>query len=414
MIVIRGATTIANQSRTSNFFVQHHAHLGLQHCGNVEIGNIKHVIPIHLLLLVDGRGTGRTLQKSEDFFLLHVTLNVALGASFIFGNISIDGLNAGERSVSSTVHDNTHPVHVPRNKINVVGSGASIGEEIFHVLNTMSQRALLQGAILLNVVKDGHNITMLDHIFLLLFIVIVKYIVLHYGFLLIIFRFILIFSFFERFFNKSPENFLLLLGHVINNIPNSTLFLFFRHIGLFLHIFFFICMLEFYLDRHTSINLSFKFSIISMSHDIIDIGSRISSSKDQTNFSNITMNNIRSVLTKLIGPNRQMFNIAMFYKRLRGLTILGIVKFAINTNAVAHIFENAMTKNIVHRIMLMVPYDGNYSTIVFLESIMHNDSAIATLKICSCSPAGEIIFLSHYYLSPLLHFRLQCPQSRYP
>ena len=255
---------------------------------------------------------------------------------------------------------------------------------------------------------------MLDHVFLLLFIVIVKYIVLHYGFLLIIFRFILIFSFFERFLNKSPENFLLLLSHVINNIPNSTLFLFFRHIGLFLHIFFFICMLKFYLDRHTSINLSFKFSIISMGHNIIDVGSRISSGKDQTNFSNITVNNIRSVLTKLICPNGQISNIAMFYKRLRGLTILGIVKFAINTNAFAHILENAMTKNIVHRIMLMVPYDGNYSTIVFLESIMHNDSTITTLKICSCSPAGEIIFLSHYYLSPLLYFRLQCPQSRYP
>ena len=280
MIVIRGATTITNQSRTSNFFVQHHTHLGLQHCSNIEISNIKHVVTIHLLLLIDGRRTGRTLQKSEDFFLLHVALNVTLSASFIFGNVCIDGLNAGERSVSSTVHDNTHPVHIPRNKINVIGSGASIGEEIFHVLNTMSQRALLQGAILLNVVKDGHDITMLDHIFLLLFIVIVKYIVLHYGFLLIIFRFILIFSFFERFCNKSPENFLLLLCHAINNITNSTLFLFFRHIGLFLHIFFFICMLEFYLDRHTSINLSFKFSIISMGHNIIDVGSRISSSKD--------------------------------------------------------------------------------------------------------------------------------------
>src|SRR5699024_3020152 len=83
LIIGDARTTIANQNSSCDFLVEHDAHLSLQPCYNIEISDVKNIISIKLLLLVDGGRIGLTLQKLNDLFLLKVTLDVASCSSFI-------------------------------------------------------------------------------------------------------------------------------------------------------------------------------------------------------------------------------------------------------------------------------------------------------------------------------------------
>ena len=94
---------------------------------------------------------------------------------------------------------------------------------------------------------------------------------------------------------------------------------------------------------------------ITMSKHIINECSWICTGKDQTYFSNHTVNNITSSLFELICENRQRTHITVSNKFFSGLTSFSVVKLAMCVNSIISIFQVCKSKNIIWRIMVVHP-----------------------------------------------------------
>ena len=148
------------------------------------------------------------------------------------------------------------------------------------------------------------------------------------------------------FFSKSVENFFDSFFAVVSIF--FTLILFFR-------IFFIIRMFEIAHNHLVITNNDTCTFAITMSKHIINECSWICTGKDQTYFSNHTVNNITSSLFKLICENRQRTHITVPNKFFSGLTCFSVVKLAMCVNPIISIFQVCKSKNIIWCIMVVHP-----------------------------------------------------------
>jgi hypothetical protein len=135
-----------------------------------------------------------------------------------------------------------------------------------------------------------------------------------------------------------------------------------------------------------------------MTHNRFDECPGISASKYKTYFANFTVDDITAFLFESVCVNRQGFNIAMLNQFFCCLAGFGIIERAISIDAFGSILETCMTENFVGAVMLMVPNQRDFLSIVMFESVFHDNSAVRAFEIGFGSPAAEIIRL-HFELS---------------
>jgi hypothetical protein len=62
-----------------------------------------------------------------------------------------------------------------------------------------------------------------------------------------------------------------------------------------------------------------------------------------------------------------------------------------------------MTENHIRRVVVMLPYERHFSTVIVVKRAITNGSAIGAEAVKSCCPATEIpSFLSHFDFPPSL------------
>src|SRR5690606_12222183 len=132
--------------------------LALEEGDHFEVGDVKKVVAVELLLLVDRSGVGRPLGDTEPLFALVVPLDVALGSSIVLGQVSGEGLNPGERSVPSTVEDGLNPLGPTVVELDDASRGLGVREENIEGLDSVLEIGLgvlldgrLKGASLLGI-----------------------------------------------------------------------------------------------------------------------------------------------------------------------------------------------------------------------------------------------------------------------
>ena len=183
-LVVRGQlTTIAKQHCSSKFSIQLTTHFSTLPSHHIEIGNIDDIITIHLHLDVySGRASG-TLQDGQSKILLHITLNIAPGTSFILVESSKHRLNSRERSVVDRTHYLRNPAIIFLDPLGRGVQRLGLRKQVIVVGNIvgggMLQKTFLQTAITLSI---GNNIVEnfgMSQSFILLIGIGVKHIVLH-------------------------------------------------------------------------------------------------------------------------------------------------------------------------------------------------------------------------------------------
>ena len=122
----------------------------------------------------------------------------------------------------------------------------------------------------------------------------------------------------------------------------------------------------------------------------VDKCPRIRTFMHKAHLANATMNDIGTVLLKLIRINRECTNIAMSDKHFGDFTIGCVVEKTICINALVPIFKPCMSENIMGTVMLMIPNKWYFNAIINLKGSLANHSTIRTLKIISGCPAAEI------------------------
>ena len=151
-------TTVANKDRTSNFLVKHDTHFGLQPSNDIQIGDVDNIIAIKLLLLVDGRRSGHSLQQLDDLILLHAALDVTLGASLVSSDVGNYRLDARKWRMLGLAQNIRNPLHPTRDHLGAVGNGLRIREEeldiIDAVITSVREERLLERAETRSVAHD--------------------------------------------------------------------------------------------------------------------------------------------------------------------------------------------------------------------------------------------------------------------
>ena len=137
MILIRCKTSVANENSTGNFLVEHDSHLRLNPNYNIKVCDIENIVPIKLLLLIDGLWIGSSLQKAEYLFLLKLTGNVSSSPSFISCNISKHTLNTSIRYVLCSVHHCSDPLSLSFNELRRICDSFGIREQHINVTDTV-------------------------------------------------------------------------------------------------------------------------------------------------------------------------------------------------------------------------------------------------------------------------------------
>ena len=243
----------------------------------------------------------------------------------------------------------------------------------------------------------------------LLLLIVVKDIVFHCVILLIGFRFVvgIVFGFlfgfaFESLCDKRIHDILLLLGHGIDHISNRLfivllLFLVFSRLVLF-GILLFRIILRFRrmrkTERHSGIDDSLIIGHFAVLQHRVDKRTRISTLMYQTHLANTAMQHIRSSLLKLIGVNGQSTDVTVLNEDLRNFAISGVIEKAIGVNTFLTILKPCMTENITRTVVLMIPDQWDFNTVVILKGVPTNYSSIRTLKVVSGCPAAEITSLN--------------------
>ena len=222
------------------------------------------------------------------------------------------------------------------------------------------------------------------------------------------FGFTLILSVVDGLTNERIHNRFLLFSHRIDNFLNrfiARIFLLFLDI-FGLGFFFFLVHSSFLRMLKltalikadgTIVNLSGHPVFIGVRNDFLNESTRISASEDETYFSNHTMNNIGTNLLKLIGYNRHAIDVAMLKHLLCTLRFRIAIKDAIGPDALRTILKQRMTQNIVRVIVLMIPDQRNFSTIVIFKSIFTNRSTISTKNIVHGRPTRKIVLKFRHF-----------------
>ncbi len=234
LIIAGRKTTIAYENCTSDFLVEHHTHLSLKPRDYIEIGDVNHIIPIELLLLINSSGSGGTLKQREYFFLLKLTLHVTLCTSLVLSNIRKCRLNTRERSVTYRAHYTGYPTSITLNELGRVVKSLSFGEQPVNALNTiflrMGKETFLKRTITLTISNNGvHSIVSKSVLLILIFVV--KYVVLHFfisSFIIFGFRIA------HNLSDYCIHSGLLLIGESIKYIADSLIIIVFSHGLLFL------------------------------------------------------------------------------------------------------------------------------------------------------------------------------------
>ena len=295
LIVGRFETAVTNQNCTSNFLIEHHAHLGFQPRNHVEIRNINYVITIHLLFLIDRSRRGRTFQQRENLFFLQIALNVTFRTSIVFGNICKDRFNARKRGVMNAIHDFLHPAHVTFDKLRRVVKRLRFREQIVNLIDAifrrMSEKTIFQTAITLGIANNSiHSIVAKD---ILLLIILVKYIMFH--FVSSFFIFVRNSSIFERLTDHGIYDCFLFFGKRVKHVSNGFLtfgfLVFVCHLSILLIIFCGFRRMNDYIFVISGIKFvhGIIVFIVTMCHNIVDICTRICSGENKTEFSNFPM-----------------------------------------------------------------------------------------------------------------------------
>ena len=252
LVIAAGVTAVTNQDSACQFLVQLTAHLVLDPCNNIEIGNVQNIVTVQFLLLINGLGVSGTFCQGNNLFCLLLTLGIASCTCFFRSNVSKTGLYTAKRQVLNTVHNLANPGLVAVNKFGRVVQFLVFWEQSINPVNPIiclvAQKVLasfFQGqSAFLGSIKNGFNVAVGQYIFML-GTTLVKNIFFHIAILLIIvFRFIVIFCSIYCYRNRSIGNLLLAVRHAVKHIPHG--FLIFRFLCFFCGFFFtrfFLCRL---------------------------------------------------------------------------------------------------------------------------------------------------------------------------
>ena len=165
-------------------------------------------------------------------------------------------------------------------------------------------------------------------------------------------------------------------------------------------------MIEFLSRIDNSFIIQFiDITIRMLNGDIIDHGTRIRTSQNQTDLTNDTMLNITTILTKMVGIDRQGIDVSMGHKFLCLLCSRRIIEHTIAINTIITILEQCMTENIIRRIMIMLPNKGDHVSILFSECVMHDRTTIGATNVVLGRVTTEITlhWLDSFILDILHH-----------
>ena len=406
-------TTITDHDSRSQFLIQIHTVNTIQVLHHIEVLNIDDVVTIKLTLYIHGLRISRSVEQLNiaNITLLG-TLLITLGTeSLDVTQISLAGTDTGDRALMNLLQNLVYPPLVSGKQFGSTGMNILVlGEQGFNTIDAMSQntvRILLcvdvhsstktADAVGLSHRNDACLVSMRQNLGLLLLIV-VKDIVFHCVILLIGFRFVVgiilgfLFGFaFESLCDKCIHDILLLLRHGIDHISNRL----FIVLLLFL-VFWIILRLRRMrkTERHSGIDDSFIVGHFAVLQHRINKCTGVSALMHQAHLANTSMQHIRSSLLKLIGVNGQSTDVTVLNKDLRNFTISSIIEKAVGVNTFLTVLKPCMTENITRTVVLMIPDQRDFNTVVILKGVPTNYSSIRTLKVVSGCPAAEITSLN--------------------
>ena len=135
-----------------------------------------------------------------------------------------------------------------------------------------------------------------------------------------------------------------------------------------------------------------------MRNHIVNVGSRVCTGKNQTNFSDTAMHNICSILFELIRVNGQSYDVSVSNKFFSISSGKSIVKFTESVNALFSVFKHCVPEDIVWSIVLMFPNKWNSRFVVIFKCISPNRSTVSAFQVVSSRPSAKIEFISHLFL----------------
>ena len=159
LVLVTDRTAVAQEDGASHFLFEHEAHFALEPDDHVEVSDVQDIVPVQLLLLVDGLGSGDALRDREELFLLQVALHVTLGPCLVEGDVRGLALDPRERGVAGSGHDLGDPLGATLDEFRRAGDRLGVGEQDVDVADAVLEcvllSRLLEGVQLLGAFEDG-------------------------------------------------------------------------------------------------------------------------------------------------------------------------------------------------------------------------------------------------------------------
>ena len=402
-------TTVTDHDSSGEFFIQVHAVDVVEILHDIEILNVDDVITINLALNVDSLGISRSVDQLEVAdFALQGAFRITFGAQlFNVTEIGLTGTNTRDRALVNLLQNLLDPALISREHFRCARTNILVvREQLADVLNAMRQNTvrilfskqihcMLQAtdSAGLGHVNNFGLIGVRENVRLILPII-VKDIMLHSVVLLVVIGFFGFFAGSDTFGNQRKQNILLFLRHRIQDVLHGFFIVFlilFRRICLF-----FISMLQFSIFgiliaigmgklniifvQHKQ-DLSFLSCLVIMLNDRINVGAGICTGKNETKFTNNTVNYISSVLYEVVRPNGQCANIAIIDKLFTGTTRISVIEITIGIDTICSIFEIGMPKNTRDTVVLMPPTERHFFSVLILKGIRHDHTLVSACDI---------------------------------
>ena len=150
LVFIAILTAITNHNSGGNFLIERHSQEIVFIGYDIEIRDVKNIIPIHGILYVYGVRIGRPAHElNVTGFLLKITLLIAKATNLTTSCIGLTGTNTANGALVNAVHNRSNPTQIISYQLGSTGLYILIfREQGFNLIDTMLEMIGLLGILL--------------------------------------------------------------------------------------------------------------------------------------------------------------------------------------------------------------------------------------------------------------------------
>ena len=130
--------------------------------------------------------------------------------------------------------------------------------------------------------------------------------------------------------------------------------------------------------------------------DVVDKSPGVGGRENEAHLDNVAMNHIGPILRQSVRVDGHRVDVAVREEILDVLGSIGLVQITVGVDTIITVLKKGVTENIVRLVVRVLPDERDLTTVVVLEGVVSNNTAIGALQVVLRGVATEVVVVCHF------------------